>query len=65
MSIGAFRRFPTRMVYLKHIVEIHHSGREPSKLCMYLMTMYSAVRMPLVSNCAIYIRFIISFTCSF
>ena len=28
-------------------------------ICMYVMTMYSAVRIPLVSNCAIYIRFII------
>ena len=27
---------------------------------MYFMTMYSAVRVPLVSNCAIFIRFIIT-----
>ena len=26
---------------------------------MYVMTMYSAVRIPLVSNCTIWIRFII------
>ena len=28
-------------------------------ICMYVMTMYSAVRILLVSNCAISIRFII------
>ena len=28
-------------------------------ICMYVMTMYSAVRIPLVSNCALQIRFII------
>ena len=28
-------------------------------ICMYVMTMYSAVRIPLVSDCAIQIRFFI------
>ena len=31
-------------------------------ICMYFLTMYSAVRIPLVLKCAIYIRFIIIIT---
>ena len=29
-------------------------------VCVYFMTIYSAVRIPIVSNCAIYIRFFIT-----